>query len=498
VNATPGPAEVERFRLQLERHLGLQLEESQHPFLTELLRRRVHAVSAPMQAYLELLELPALPREELRSLAQELTVSETYFFRNAEQFQALTERVLPELVQTRGPSPQLRLLSAACASGEEPYTLAMILLEQRPLLGVEGRVRAVDINPAILERAARARFGAWSLRETPSQTQARWFRQEGREWVLDPAVRAQVQFEEANLAEEAPGLWLPGHYDVIFCRNVLMYLRPEVARAVVARIARSMVPGGFLFLGHAETLRGLSTDFHLCHTHGTFYYQRRDQPLHPPLPRALPSPGLAASAFPSGDLSWVDVIRQSSERIAQLSARQPPGAGAVVHRPELDRALELLGRDRFEEALTLLQSAPAPDSASTDLLLLRASLLVHSGRLAEAEAVCHQLLRLDELAAGAHYLLALCREAAGETSVAVDHDQTAAYLDPAFAMPRLHLGLMARRRGDLEATRRELSLALLLLQREDAARVLMFGGGFARETLVGLCQAELRRVEESR
>ena len=85
-----------------------------------------------------------------------------------------------------------------------------------------------------------------------------------------------MTFQEVNLAEENAELWAPGRYDVIFCRNVLMYFTPDNAQALVARLTRSLAPGGHLFLGHAETLRGLSNDYHLRHTHGTFYYQRKN------------------------------------------------------------------------------------------------------------------------------------------------------------------------------------------------------------------------------
>jgi chemotaxis protein methyltransferase CheR len=126
-----------------------------------------------------------------------------------------------------------------------------------------------------------------------------------------------------------------------------------------------------------------------------------------------------------------------------------------------------------------------------EALLLRAALLTHSGQLDVAERMCAELLELDELNAGAHYLLALCREGAGDRAAAIDHDQVAVYLDPAFAMPRLHMGLLARRAGQRAVARRELGLALPLLQREDAARLLLFGGGFNRDTLAALCRAEL-------
>jgi chemotaxis protein methyltransferase CheR len=109
----------------------------------------------------------------------------------------------------------------------------------------------------------------------------------------------------------------------------------------------------------------------------------------------------------------------------------------------------------------------------------------------QAERACEQLLALDELNAGAHYLLALCREGAGDRGGAVSHDQTAVYLDPGFAMAHVHLGLLARRANDRNTARRELEQAILLLQREDASRLLLFGGGFSRDALMALCRAEL-------
>ncbi len=152
-------------------------------------------------------------------------------------------------------------------------------------------IRAVDINPAALEKAARARYSSWALRETPAETQSRWFQASGRDLLLDPAIRCGVHFDERNLAVDDSELWRPGGFDIVFCRNVVMYFAPDQARALLARIARALQPGGYLFLGHAETLRGLSDDFHLRHTHGTFYYQRKDETRSsapPPAQRADP------------------------------------------------------------------------------------------------------------------------------------------------------------------------------------------------------------------
>jgi chemotaxis protein methyltransferase CheR len=278
-----------------------------------------------------------------------------------------------------------------------------------------------------------------------------------------------------------------------------MYFTVEGAQTLVGRLTRALVPGGYLFLGHAETLRGLSNDFHLRHTHGTFYYQRREH-LDDRSPESVcaASPTLlsvSSPVVPDGADTWVETIRKASERIEALTTSRSPATDgarkARSERPDLGAALELLERERYGEALDRVSALPPSAASDPDVLLLRAVLLTHRGRLGEAEDACERLLTRDELNAGAHYTLALCREGRGDCQGALDHDRVAIYLDRYFAMPRLHLGMVARKGGEIEIAQRELGQALVLLQREDAARLLLFGGGFKREALVALCRAEL-------
>jgi chemotaxis protein methyltransferase CheR len=503
-------SEIERFRSAVRRRLGLNFDDGKLPFLAEVLRRRTEAGGRASIPYLNDLEDGPARRDELRALAGELTVGETFFFRNVEQFRALAEIALPERARARSAERRVRILSAGCASGEETYTLAMIAREQPALVGYQISIRGVDVNPAAIKRATAGSYSTWALRETSDEMRARDFRPDGRQFLLDPELRAAVVFEERNLADPEPGLWQPESFDVVFCRNMLMYLTPEVARAIVERIARSLAPGGYLFLGSAETLRGVSQAFHLCHTHGTFYYQRRDGSERAPAIDSADARSMDAAApagLPAIGDSWVDVIQRASERIRSLTAPsaappapiRPSATGPIARSDARDRSAlelnliaELIRQERFAEARTALALLPSASANDPDALLLQAVLLTHGGDLAAAEQLCAEVLVLDELSAGAHYLTALCRERAGDGRAAVEHDQAAVYLDPSFAMPHLHLGLLARRAGDPDAARRELTEALTLLEREDPARLLMFGGGFGRESLLSLCRAELR------
>lgn len=493
-------ADVERFRAGIARRLGLQFDDGKTGLLGEVLRRRLQATGEVCERYLRSLESER-SEAELGPLADELTVPETYFFRNIDQFHAFAEVAVPERTKRRRGC--LRFLSAGCASGEEAYTLAMVLRDALEP-GVEASVLAVDLSPASLGKARRGRYSTWSLREVPPEVEQKWFRREGREVVLDGSLKGVVRFEQRNLADEDPELWAAETYDAVFCRNVIMYFAPESGRALVDRITRSLVPGGYLFLGHAETLRGLSPDYHLCHTHRTFYYQRKTEPVtarrEPPgaAPQFVAAIGGLVSLVDEAD-SWVGTIRRASERVEQLTAGRPGRGATETPRPgpppgsrwDLGRALELLQAEHFADALDLVEALPSEASTDPAVLLLHAVLLTHAGLLDKAQGACRQLLEADGLNSGAHYVLALCREAMGDPVGAVDHDRMAAYLDPRFAMPRLHLALIARRARDLDEMRRELTQAIALLEGEDASRLLLFGGGFGREALIALCQAEL-------
>lgn len=507
----PGPAEPQQFRSWIGRWFGLRFEDGKLEFLAELLDRRAEKTGLATHEYLNRLQ-SGRSDAELQALAFELTVPETYFFRHMDQFRAFAEVALPDARTLRGPTSTIRILSAGCATGEEPYSLAMMARE-RGYGDVE--IRALDISAAALSRAARGLYSRWALRETPAESQQHWFKEAGKDFELDASIRAAVGFQAANLAEEDQEIWMPHRYDIIFCRNVLMYFTEEATRETVERLTASLTPGGHLFLGHAETLRGLSDEYHLCHTHGTFYYRRKstrdgknaavagDQLVRgwPDTPAGRLHDAAGAPAEGPITETWLQAIQQASERIRALTERPIPAviprdyplaANTVDSVPQLHAVLDLLKKERFAEALELLGVETAHSAQDPESLLLRAALLTHSGQLAAAERVCAQLLVRDELNAGAHYLLALCRESAGNRAAALEHDQTAIYLDPSFAMPRLHLGLMARRSGDWEGARRELTEALSLLKREDASRVLLYGGGFGREALIALCHAEIK------
>ncbi len=475
--------DLERFCTLVARRLGDQFGSVRRSDLAKLLKTRLAETRLTAQRYLA--DLEATPDgEETRHLAERMTVTETYFFRVAEQFHAFAQIALTERLRLQRP---LRVLSAGCASGEEPWTLALVAADVAPG-GCE--IVACDVNPRMLAHAKAGRYGAWSLRTTDTATQERCFRKVGKDHVVAEHYRESVRFFEHNLLN-ARGLAAEGKFDVIFCRNVIMYFSPDQARQVLATLVEALQPGGWLFLGHAETLRDLSDAFEVQQSHGAFYYRLRD--ANAPAARDVqglpPSPEAAPPA-----LDWATAIQAASVRIAGLPREASP---TQAQGWSLAPALALLAGQRFAEALAHLDTLPTIAQHDLQVLELRAVLLTdllepHSHQ-ATPERVCARILELQVHHGGAHFLLALCREHAGDSISARARLRIAATLWPDFAMAHVHLGMLAQRSGDVAGARAAFRQAELLLDATSDETLLLYGGGFSRASLLALCRSRLTK-----
>ncbi len=288
---TPGagpPMSKEEFRLLRELLLegaGLVFDESARDRLERRLRERLEATGCrDFTDYYLRLRRPGAQDEFARMLELCLT-HETYFFREPRQLRSLEEEILPQLAATAERRPGRRVFrvwSAGCSSGEEPFTLAIILLRSAALRGFELDVMATDVSNAILARARRGVFGPGSFRDVDATLRDRYFRAVGNpaagQWEVKPEVREVVTFGRVNLWNPAE-VAAVGGVDVILCRNVLIYFDREGRRRVVESMFERLRPGGFLLLGHSENLLQASTRFEAVSLAHDLVYRR-------PLPTA--------------------------------------------------------------------------------------------------------------------------------------------------------------------------------------------------------------------
>lgn len=448
------PNQLAHLESLLEARYGLAPSNDQRERLAHLARHRRQAPS----------EQGSEARSSwLNDVVESLVVGETYFFREPGQIDHCVRRALPQRAQQASFGHPLRILSAGCSSGEEPYSLAMALEAFGPEFVRRVSIVGVDVSATAIRKAREARYSAWSLRATPRAMRETCFHPRGAEFELDERFRSRVRFEERNLFDDDPELWAPAAFDFVFCRNVTIYFSERALRDLARRFATVLAPGGCLFLGHSETLRGISDDFDLVHDDDVFYYRRKASASRssPPLSLPLASvPDVAALRLPV----------QAAE-----GRRSTADIGPIV---------SLIEAERFDEAMAALQAF----GPGTDASWLKAIVWMAKGAFGEAEQACRAMLSSGRHESEAHYMLGLCAEEGRAYDAAERHYRDACSLDPHFAMPRLRLGLLLRRSGDGVRSRLELQRAQGLLESEERARISLFGGGFSRDVLIDLCR----------
>jgi len=194
-----------------------------------------------------------LTNELLNKLIDALTTNETYFFRDKIQFEALKKYVIPELIQNNSSKKSLRIWSCACSTGQEPYSIALLINEYFPeLLKWRLEIIGSDISKKVIEYAKKGEFSQIEVnRGLPARMLAKYFTQKGNKWVLDSRIRKMVRFVQINLKDSFIHL---GKFDIIFCRYVLIYFSDELKKDILQRLEKSLNPGGYLFLGGSEIL----------------------------------------------------------------------------------------------------------------------------------------------------------------------------------------------------------------------------------------------------
>lgn len=268
-----------KIRDLIYRTSGIYHAEQKLYLLISSCTRRMSAcgVERP-SAYLESLTTRPNHDAEMHLLLNEITIGETYMFRHPAQLEALRNVVLPQLMTSKSALglKRLRFWSAGCSTGEEPYTLAMFLLEEREkqLAGWTFDILATDLNSNSLETARAGVYGEYALRNTTDILRKKYFKEAGNERLeVSDRLKAQVRFDRVNLSDDAKMAFLKG-MDVIFCCNVLIYFDIASKRHVVQHFYADLTPGGYLFLGHAESLFQVDDAFKLVHFPGTTAYWR--------------------------------------------------------------------------------------------------------------------------------------------------------------------------------------------------------------------------------
>ena len=385
--ASISPELLNMLRNLVEAESGVVLGDAKLPHLSAVVRGRMASLGIPgAPGYMEFLSEGERGAAERSDLVSELLVGETSFFRTPVLFQTFEKAILPGMLEQGFVSP-LPIWCAGCATGEEAYSVAIAALEgSRGRHAVPVRVRATDLHPRFIDTAREGIYPAQALRNLPGRIKESWFTpmKDGRYRVTD-AVRRLVDFEERNLIDFLSDPLPSARYAAIFCRNVMIYFRSDTTRRLVERFHDSLFEGGVLFLGHSETLWGISEAFRLEQREKIFYYRKPRAGVGPPPPAAAPRP--------SG----------SSVRRRGVPRAEPPPP-----------------------------PPPVADSSPAMKLVLSAERLADEGSFEDAVAICRQATALDPGCPEAEYLMAFLLRGHGRHAEALYHAERALERDPRF------------------------------------------------------------------
>ncbi|MFD0825002.1 CheR family methyltransferase [Neobacillus sp. M.A.Huq-85] len=261
---------LEKLSRSIYNHCGLRFAD-RLTILKEKISKRVQELGVSYEEYYGYLQINP---SEWDILVEILTINETYFYREESQLNECCSVVLPQMKQRTRNRP-LRIWSAACSTGEEPFTLAMLIQETGLFPAGSVEIIATDINKKVLQKAEKGWYhkGSFAFRRIPEKLLLKYFSEENGGYQIMPAVRNMVRFQHLNLLNKTKASQI-GDVDVIFCRNVLIYFDQETTKQVIRSLHQNLIPGGYLFLGHAESITQMDLGFQKVDSNKTFYYRK--------------------------------------------------------------------------------------------------------------------------------------------------------------------------------------------------------------------------------
>ncbi|MEI7813627.1 MAG: CheR family methyltransferase [Coriobacteriia bacterium] len=489
--------QFEELRDWVHRHSGIFLDASRlDPLRISVVARATRLGHTDLSDYFLFLKRDEQEFKELMSL---ITINETSFFRFPGQFDALNQTVVPEILEGKSTmSRSFRAWSAGCSTGEEPYTIAMSLLDsQVPETELAIEVLGTDVSSQALDRAREAVYRAKSLANLSHRDVQRWFEPVSGGQRPVASVRDVVDFSYHNLIKEPYPLALMGNWDVIFCRNVTIYFKFESTRRVVNNLFDSLNPGGYLFIGHSESLTSISDRFEVVEVGDVFLYRK-------PRPRRHVSFGEAAAARDRGgsassgkptlrpgmDTSWWEMGSDSSAH-ANAKPRATPKPESESIAELVADAYRLLEEGRPIDAREAADRALVWDAECVEALIVRAYTHADDGDLDSAIQEARRVLKIDPLKPAAHYILGLIYQRQGDQDAAIEAFRRTIFVDPDFVLAHFNLANIYKSRSALADACREYRTTLSVLETCPEGSWTAFLGGFRTDLLAQTCERSL-------
>ena len=420
--------------------------------------------------FIEYITSSPLTRENSEILASYLTVNETYFWREPQTFEALEQEILPGLVRARHEEKRIRIWSAGCSTGEEPYSIAIALRKLIPDIKKWNiTIIASDINPKMLNKANEGLYSRWSFRNAPPWLKEKYFvPNKNGKFEIIPGIKNMVTFKYLNLAEDVYPSQLnnTNAMDIIFCRNVLMYFTKHRFKQVVKGLFNSLMEGGYLIVSANELSVHNFFDFMPVSSHGMILYQKTsgkvkkrerdvmtDTMPRPAPAQVIPKQGPVVESITSLPIKPQNVIAEKQ---------------IIPHNDTYERNLKLYKEGDYEAVINNLQNSDR--TLNKQVLLIKS--YANMGKLSEASSICEKAIVGEKLNPMLHYLYATILQEGNKYNEAIASLKRAIYLNPDFILSYFSLGNIYQRLGDFNKSKKYYKNTLSILDKYEQDDIL--------------------------
>ena len=470
---------LDRIKHVITNKTGLYIWSRDTEKLAILIANRVKSLKVnDAQSYYDILSgFSPISLLEWKYLNTQLTTSETFFFRDKGQFSLLERRILPELIEKNKSARSLKIWSAGCSSGEEAYSVSILLHELIPNIHEWNiQIFGTDINEEILEKARLAEYGAWSFRMVDPVVKDRYFLPRGSNWSVLDKYKKIITFLPGNLKTDNYPDYNNGIFnaDLIICRNVFIYFDHETISQVIKKFQNTLTTNGYLLTGHTELYGHDLGQLQTFSFQESVIYQKiaegiapvKKEITKPVIPFTKPetfkaTPPPASKIPPKIDLS----INKISHLPKQANQAQPPVLSQQVVSTPLEEAKIKFSNGAYRDVIRLVKEILQSDPNHFEAVYLIAEAYANSGDHATAKQYCEKALTIDKFAIQPYYLLSKIIEELGNLQQAKDYLKKIIYLSPNYIAAYVELGSLYTHENDKPRAKKMHETALNLLQR---------------------------------
>ncbi len=487
--------QFKRFRNYIDENSGIFLDDYRADTLHTSLSIRMKALRLnDYNRYYALLLNKDEGEKEFKQLLNLVTINETSFFRYAAQFDVLRNRILPEIIERKKEtSRMIKIWSAGCSTGEEPYSIAMVLLEMlNDPASWKIDILGTDISQKALVDAQKGVYVKHSLRNTEQYYLKKYFKKDSDGHMhIDRKVMDMVRFNFHNLKKDPYPYLTMGGWDIIFCRNVTIYFQLDSVRQVIDNFYKGLNESGYLFIGHAETLYQVTDKLKPIELEDVFVYRRTRK--HD-LEREVSAAKASIIPLRNNTKNIREVLEKDSLKAEKMRIKDKKGISRSEEETICATAYKCFQEERFDECKALLQSVIENNDENMQAHLLRSQLYANEGRINEALGGVNKVLALEPMSPKAHFLLALLYEKQGKMDEAIRELKRVIFLDRRFALAYMNLAdIYTAKKMHAEALR-EYNNAIESLCSSLPGEWEDFAGGFTSDVLVETCQRNIKRI----